>query len=130
MHSIRTAKLFLENKEQLVLLLRRSQTAPRRALEWDLPGGIIEAGEKPQAAVLRELREEAGISGVKIIKQVQIVDSYDEKIVERSFFRAECHEPVVVLSFEHDMYQWVPGEDVIDMLQHEPYNHAFKMLYK
>jgi 8-oxo-dGTP pyrophosphatase MutT (NUDIX family) len=30
---------------------------------WQLPGGGVEAGERTEAAVLRELREETGIEG-------------------------------------------------------------------
>ncbi len=42
-----------------VLLARRAR--PPYAGSWDLPGGFLEAGEEPEAALRRELREELGI---------------------------------------------------------------------
>lgn len=44
-----------------LLLIRRGN--PPAQGQWSLPGGRVEAGETPEAAVLRELREETGIVG-------------------------------------------------------------------
>jgi ADP-ribose pyrophosphatase YjhB (NUDIX family) len=44
-----------------VLLVQR-KVVPRRG-EWCLPGGFMELGETPEAAVLRELSEETGLGG-------------------------------------------------------------------
>ncbi len=44
-----------------VLLIRRAR--PPYSHAWALPGGFVEPGETTEAAVLRELREETGVSG-------------------------------------------------------------------
>ncbi len=38
--------------------------------KWDLPKGHIEEGEQPEECAIREVSEECGISGHKIIKQL------------------------------------------------------------
>lgn len=51
----------LVDGERRVLLQRR---APGRAMAglWEFPGGKVEAGERPEAALARELEEELGIA--------------------------------------------------------------------
>lgn len=43
-----------------VLICRRREDQPH-ALKWEFPGGKLEAGESPEQALQRELREELGI---------------------------------------------------------------------
>jgi 8-oxo-dGTP pyrophosphatase MutT (NUDIX family) len=45
------------NEERRVLLLRQYAGGP-----WTLPGGIVDPGEFPAQAVVREVREETGVS--------------------------------------------------------------------
>ena len=51
----------LVDGERRVLLQRR---APGRAMAglWEFPGGKVEEGERPEAALVRELEEELGIA--------------------------------------------------------------------
>ena len=44
-----------------ILLVKRSASRSFYPNVWDLPGGHLEAGESPEAALVRELREELGI---------------------------------------------------------------------
>jgi 8-oxo-dGTP diphosphatase len=47
-----------------VLLAKRPEGRPLAGL-WEFPGGKIEAGEEPEDALIRELREELGIAIAK-----------------------------------------------------------------
>lgn len=47
------------NKENQILLIQRAKE-PAKGL-WALPGGAVNLGESPEAAVKRELTEECGI---------------------------------------------------------------------
>ena len=58
------AACVLLDGEGRVLLAKRPEGRPLAGL-WEFPGGKIEAGEEPEDALLRELREELGIAIAK-----------------------------------------------------------------
>jgi 8-oxo-dGTP pyrophosphatase MutT (NUDIX family)/GNAT superfamily N-acetyltransferase len=55
------ASVMLVDEHGAVLLQHRDAHAPRAPLLWGMVGGAVEAGEKPEEAAYRELREETGI---------------------------------------------------------------------
>ena len=57
-----------------ILLARRA--APPHQDTWDLPGGFLEAGELPDRALIRELREELGTRAVITRLHGFSIDSY------------------------------------------------------
>lgn len=75
-----TAAAIVVDKQGRVLLLKHRF---RPGTGWGIPGGFIEAGEQPDQAVRRELREEVGLelAGVEVVttrafkkpRQIEIV---------------------------------------------------------
>jgi 8-oxo-dGTP pyrophosphatase MutT (NUDIX family) len=83
-----------------VLLLQRGWTAPWMPGRWNLPGGVIDAGETVEEAAAREAREEAGI----LVERLRYVG----RAGEVAFFHAQQWRGPVKLDWESIAYAWVP----------------------
>lgn len=60
-HHIQTVAVVASRADQVLLALQQGVDDPEPY--WALPGGVVECGELPPAAALRELQEETGVSG-------------------------------------------------------------------
>ena len=60
----------------LICRRRRDQAHP---LKWEFPGGKVEAGESPESALARELREELGIEATIGPEVMRYEFAYPEK---------------------------------------------------
>ena len=61
MKTVLVAACALIDADGRVLLAQRPEGKPMARL-WEFPGGKIEAGERPEETLIRELREELGIA--------------------------------------------------------------------
>src|SRR5579862_9111908 len=59
MHQTTVVAALIQKDERILICRRRADQA--HALKWEFPGGKLEPGESPQAALERELREELAI---------------------------------------------------------------------
>lgn len=59
MRLVVTAIIERSDRRLLICQRRRDDTSP---LKWEFPGGKVEPGESPEAALARELREELGVT--------------------------------------------------------------------
>lgn len=67
-------------KEQNILLSKRLAHAHQGG-KWEFPGGKVEAGEAPDRALRRELKEELGIDAGEFLPLIQIQHDYPDKSV-------------------------------------------------
>ena len=91
-----------------VLAARRTAPATARGL-WEFPGGKVEPGEDPDAAIVREVREELGC-GIRVVGRLdgveQIKTAYTLRVAVAELVEGE---PV---PHEHDALRWLRAEEL------------------
>ena len=98
---------FLRNND-CYLILKRSDE-PQKGC-WDLPGGFVEANETAYDALVREIREETGITNAT---HGQFLGTFPSNYggIENTLavgYLFDCPSQSVTLSSENNEYAWVP----------------------
>lgn len=103
------AGLILQSGKLLVCQRTRHQTMP---LKWEFPGGKIEEGEQPRAALRRELEEELGILATIGDELARIQHEYPNGgMVELRFFIVPDYQGELENRIFRDI-RWVAPEDL------------------
>ena len=113
------AKACILNKDNQLLLVRESNSYldASNVGKWDIPGGRLDVSETLKEGLLREVREEVGLS-VTSYDLFDVHDTFVEKNNERwhivrLFYKVSCDNTAVKLSTDHDAYAWIDLDKVI-----------------
>jgi 8-oxo-dGTP diphosphatase len=122
---VRIVTAFLRDGNR-VLLCHRSAQRRWYPDVWDLPGGHVEAGERPGAALARELQEELGIEIVAPsgppMHQIH-AEAFDMQIW---LIESWTGSPANVAPDEHDAVGWFEEKDLEELrLAHDAYLELF-----
>jgi 8-oxo-dGTP diphosphatase len=103
------AALLLRDSDDRILLVE-----PTYKPHWELPGGVVEAGESPRAAAAREITEELGLSVVPgrllVVDWVPPRDPRTDGLM-LVFDGGRCGDPVRLPEDELRSWAWSdPGE--------------------
>lgn len=112
MKSVAKALLISGHK---TLVLYRSKTHPSYAFQPDLPGGEVELDETPWMAVEREIEEETGIK-LTVTESDLVYEKKTARNEQHLIFRLLLDQLniKIILSWEHQSYEWVDLEKLIN----------------
>lgn len=107
-----------------------------RTRDWEFPKGTVEDEEELQQTAKREVKEETGISGIKIIDGFREDYSYyfeiDNTKIHKTvhLFVGHAFENSVSLSKEHVDYQWRTYDEAKNTLTHSGVKNILTKVHK
>ena len=106
-HFVSVAGLVTNDKGEILLI-----KSPRRG--WEYPGGMVEPGETFQDALIREIKEEAGID-VEILGFVGLCKNIERDVVNIDFV-CKAVGGELTTSDESSDVMWVNKDDALSMV--------------
>lgn len=112
--------LFIEEDKEKLFLLLHYPTG-----HWDFVKGKIENNESPEQAVIRETKEETGITDIEFIKgfkeKIEYSFKFNGDIVQKEviFFLAKTNTKQVKISYEHLDYVWLDFNNALNKITYE-----------
>lgn len=125
------AVAFFIEKNEKILLGKRSLKKKVGPGIWEIPSGRIEKGEQPEEAVIREAKEELGIS----LKPLLLFDSYyfqrnNKQFVLLNYACETIKEPPKLLHPEHDELIWASRNQALELVSFQEQKKAINKYFE
>lgn len=97
--------------EHKKLLISRRQKGQHLAGKWEFPGGKVEQGEALEIAMLRELKEEVGLTATQYSLFDSLSFQYDEVHLSLYFYLVTAYQGEAA-SLEGQQIKWVTAAEL------------------
>lgn len=103
----------LIEKDNKVLIAKRSTGDPNTLGKWEFPGGKVELGEEEKAAIEREIKEEfeLGVKAKEFI--INNICEYPDKVVDLRLYSCSYVSGEFKLR-AHSEYRWVEKDKLLE----------------
>lgn len=79
---------------------------------WEFPGGKVESGEKPEDAIVREIKEELG-ADIRVTDFLTTVEhDYPQFHLSMDCFWAELKDGTEMILLEHEAAKWLALDEL------------------
>jgi 8-oxo-dGTP diphosphatase len=115
-----SVRMMIQDTSGNYLLVRRSINNKSNVGKWEFPGGKIEPGEEFYNALLREIKEETGLT-VNVEHIVGVTESETSTLrIATLIFEGTKQAGQICISEEHDTYTWVKPQELstYDLISH------------
>lgn len=114
------------------LVIKRSKEEKTFPEYWDIPGGLVEYGELPKDAVIRETKEEVGLNifPTKIIHEDSNYDKEKDMIFIRLVYLCELHDDINNITLQKEEYSEYKLIESLDDLKGKLITPFFEDLFE
>jgi len=106
---VKVVAALIWNKNRFMICQRPSHKT--RGLLWEFVGGKVEPGETKEQALVRECREELGVTVSVTDVFIEVVHEYPDITVHLTLFNATIADGIPQ-KLEHNDIQWITPKEI------------------
>lgn len=105
MKTIEVVAAMIQVEDTILVVQRKKDEKAYKSLKWEFPGGKVEEGERPEDAVIREVKEELQLDINPVASIGRVVYEYPDSTVDLTLFHCAHIDGLPILK-EHNDLSW------------------------
>ena len=103
MKTIEVVAAMIQVEDMILVVQRKEDEKAYKSLKWEFPGGKVEEGERPEDAVVREVKEELQLDIQPVEALGRVVYSYPDVNVDLTLFHCALVDGLPIMKEHNDL---------------------------